>query len=173
MGWLKPQKKAPQKKAEPAKQRQRVWVAPVSNHLSEKNILFFPAGTSLQEVLEKLVGSLNLANSGAALKAIQAREETGATVIGPGLAIPHARMTGLTNIAAAVGLCPTGVAHPSEGPLRLFVLFVSPQEKMHDHLAFLAGLSSVLQVEGLTDSLLQLSSAAEVLEKIRQAEKTL
>ncbi len=145
----------------------------VSNYLSEKSVRFFPAETSRQQVLETLANSLELPNPEAALKAIWAREETGATVIGPGLAIPHARLTGLSGIVAAVGICPTGVAHPSEGNLHLFVLFLSPQEKMHDHLVFLAALSSLLQVEGLTDSLLSLSSAAEVLEKIREAERNL
>ncbi len=154
-------------------QRPRVWVAPVSNRISEKAIHFFSAGTSLQQVFKRLIESLDLPNPEAALKAVQAREETGATVIAPGLAIPHARMAGLPSIVAAVGICPAGVAHLSEEPLRLFVLFLSPQEKMHDHLVFLAALSSLLQVEGLTDSLLSLSSAAEVLEKIRQAERKL
>jgi len=154
-------------------QRPRVWVAPVSNRISEKAVHFFPAGTSLQQVFKRLVESLDLPDPKAALKAVQAREETGATVIAPGLAIPHARMAGLPSIVAAVGICPSGVAHPSEEPLRVFILFLSPQEKMHDHLVFLAALSSLLQVEGLTDALLSLSSAAEVLEKIRQAEKKL
>ena len=154
-------------------QRTRVWVAPVSTRIAEKTVHFFPAGTSLQQVFEGLVGSLDLPDPETALKAIRAREETGATVIAPGLAIPHARMAGLPSIVAAVGICPSGVAHPSEEPLRLFVLFLSPQEKMHDHLVFLAALSSLLQVEGLIDSLLSLSSAAAVLEKIRQAERKL
>ena len=154
-------------------QRPRVWVAPVSNRISEKAVHFFPAGTSLQQVFKSLISSLDLPDPEAVLKAVQAREETGATVIAPGLAIPHARMAGLPSIVAAVGICPSGVAHPSEEPLRLFVLFLSPQEKMHDHLAFLAALSSLLQVDGLIESLGQLSSAADVLEKIRQAEKKL
>ncbi len=145
----------------------------VSDCLTEKAIRFFPAGVSFQQVLEELIGSLELPDPAAALKAVQDREAAGTTMIAPGLAIPHARLPGLSKILAALGICPKGVPHPSGDPIRLFLLFLSPKEKMREHLMFLAGVSSLFQVEGLIDALSQLATAEAVMEKIRAAEKAL
>jgi len=147
----------------------------VSDYISTKNIAFFPAGPSKKQVLGNLIGSLDLPDPSAALTAILAREEAGSTVIGPGLALPHARLAGISRIAAAVGICPTGVVEPrlDGGPIKLFVLFLGPADNMKEHLAFLASVSALFQVEGLVDALTQLNSPDAVLEKIRQTEKTL
>ena len=86
MGWLKKQKTT-----KPAWNPMRV-----SDVLSEKSIAFFPAGPSKRQVFGNLIGSLDLPDPSAALKAILAREEAGSTVIAPGVAIPHARFSGIT-----------------------------------------------------------------------------
>jgi PTS system nitrogen regulatory IIA component len=147
----------------------------VSDYLTEKNILFFPAGPSKRQVLGSLIGSLDLPDPTAALQAILSREEAGSTVIAPGLTLPHARIQGIKRIAAALGICATGVEdpHAEGGPLRIFMLFVGPADNMREHLAFLASVSSLFQQEGLSDFLLQLSTPAAVLDKIREVEKTL
>jgi PTS system nitrogen regulatory IIA component len=147
----------------------------VSDYLTEKNILFFPAGPSKQQVLGSLIGSLDLPDPTVALKAILSREEAGSTVIAPGLALPHARIQGITRIATALGICANGVVdpHADGGPIRLFMLFVGPADNMREHLAFLACVSSLFQAEGLSDALLQLTTPQTVLEKIREIEKTL
>src|SRR2546423_994204 len=80
----------------------------VSDFLTEKSIAFFPAGPSKRQIFGSLIGSLDLPDRGEALKAILAREEAGSTVIAPGIALPHARITGITKIEAALGLCPDG-----------------------------------------------------------------
>src|SRR3979411_2311208 len=84
----------------------------VSDFLSENNVLFFPAGPSKQQVFGSLIGSLDLPDPTVALKAILSREEAGSTGIAPGLALPHARIQGISRIAAALGICPTGVVDP-------------------------------------------------------------
>jgi len=147
----------------------------VSDYLTPKTIAFFPAGPSKQQVLGNLIGSLDLPDPTAALKSILAREEAGSTVIAPGLALPHARISGISRIQAAIGLCPTGVVdHKASGePIHLFVLFLGPAENMKEHLAFLASVSALFQTEGLQDSLLKLTSPEAVLDAIRSAEKNL
>src|ERR1700682_4267604 len=90
----------------------------VSDYLNPKNISFFHAGPSKKQVLGNLIGALDLSDPNAALNAILAREEVGTTVIAPGLALPHARILGITRIIAALGICPTGVVEAHvQGPI--------------------------------------------------------
>jgi mannitol/fructose-specific phosphotransferase system IIA component (Ntr-type) len=165
MRWLKKQKTT-----KPAGKPIRV-----SDILSEKNIAFFPAGPSKRQVFGNLIGSLDLPDPNAALKAILAREEAGSTVIAPGVAIPHARFSGIKHVVAALGICPSGVVDPRAkgGPLHLFVLFLGPVDNMREHLAFLASVSALLQMKNLKEGLLALTTPQAVLEVIRQAEKSL
>ena len=170
MGWFKSLAKLTQKKSDqvaafPSK------ILHVSDYLSEKTVRFFTAGVSQQQVLEGLVATLNVPDPAAASKALTAREEKGATVIAPGLAIPHARLAGLACIVAALGICSAGVACGGEaGLVRLFLLFFSPQEKMREHLIFLAGVSFLFQKEGLVETLAQLQNPEAVMKQIRVLE---
>ncbi len=173
MGWLRPTKKTGPKRADLTRSRSNIQAMRVSDYLSEKTIRFFPAGISLTQVLEQMIRSMDPPEPEIAFKAVMDREEAGATIIAAGLAIPHARLPGISRIIAALGICPTGILHPSGDQIRLFVLFLSPKEKMREHLTFLASVSSLFQTEGLMDTLLQLTAAEAVMEQIRAAEKNL
>lgn len=145
----------------------------VADILTEKAIAFFPAGPSKRQLFASLLGSLDLPDTGSALKAILAREEAGSTVVTPGFALPHARITGITGIKAALGLCPSGMqySHAVEDPVRLILLFLGPAENMRQHLAFLAAVSALFQKEDLVKAVLQQTSPKDVLRKIKEAEK--
>lgn len=175
MAWLDKLKKKPQNTSQGAKSQLPPKVLKVSDFLTVKNIAFFPAGPSKQQVLGNLIGSLDLPDPSAALKAIMAREDAGSTVIAPGLALPHARIPGIARISAAIGICPTGVvdSRAEGGHTYIFVLFLGPAENMKEHLAFLASVSALFQSEGLIASLTQLTTPEAVLDRIRQAEKAI
>src|SRR6266404_2228145 len=117
----------------------------ISSYLSDQRILFFPAGPSKRQVIGSLIAALDLKDPTAAIKAILAREEQGSTIIAPGLALPHARVEGITRIEAAVGICPSGVHDPHSGgePIRVYVLFLGPPDNMKEHLLFLANVSTL------------------------------
>lgn len=175
MDWLDKFKKKPQNAPSGAKSTLPPKILKVSDFLTAKNIAFFPAGPSKQQVLGNLIGSLDLPDPNAALKAILAREDAGSTVIAPGLALPHARIPGIPRISAAIGICPTGVVDSVAGGAHtyIFVLFLGPAENMKEHLAFLASVSALFQSEGLIDALVQLTTPEAVLDRIRQAEKSI
>jgi PTS system nitrogen regulatory IIA component len=145
----------------------------VSSYLSEQRILFFPAGPSKRQVIGSLIAALDLKDPTMAIKAILAREEQGSTIIAPGLALPHARIEGITHIEAAIGICPSGVhdLHAGGVPIRVYVLFLGPLESMKEHLAFLANVSALFQKKGFIDKLCKLASPQGILLAIRQAEK--
>src|SRR6185295_18832661 len=108
------------------------------------------SGPSKRQVIGSLIGMLDLKDPSTALRAILSREEMGSTIIAPGLALPHARLEGITGIEAAIGICPTGVTDPHDGgsPIRVYVLFLGPADNMKEHLSFLANVSALFQKEG-------------------------
>ena len=148
-------------------------VPSVSSYLSEKRIVFYPAGPSKRQVVGNLIGTLDLSDPSAAIRAILIREEMGSTIIAPGLALPHARLDGLIKIEAAVGICPSGVHDPHDGgtPINVFVLFLGPADNMKEHLSFLSSVSALFQKEGFLEKLTKLASPQGVLHAIGQAEK--
>jgi len=147
----------------------------VSSYLTYKSIYFVQPGLSKQDVLVELMATMELPDQAAALKAVTDREAAGPTVIAPGIAVPHARVEGLSKITAALGICPAGIMDPAAdgGPIHLFILFVGPTGNMREHLGFLASVASLFQLEGFGNTLLQQTTPVHILEKIKAAEHAL
>jgi len=144
----------------------------ISDFLTEKNILFFPARLDKSNIFKDLIGSMNLPDPELALKEVLYRELWGRTVIAPGFAIPHARIPGLTHVAAAIGICQQGIADPkstSQQP-SLYLLFVGPTNDVQQHLSFLAAVSTLFQSKDLAKHLVQLTTPGAVFAKLRAAE---
>lgn len=144
----------------------------MSDFLTEKTIVFFPSAPSKRQVLGHLIGLMDLPDPNAALDAILAREETGLTVIAPGLAVPHARLSGLTQLRAAIGICPEGVIdrRTDLGPVKIYVLFLGNPDDMTQHLAFLARVSSLFEKEAFRNKLIKAGSPAAALQILNNAE---
>lgn len=148
----------------------------VSDFLTERNILFFPTAQTKQMIFETLIDSMKLGDPALALKEVLYRELWGRTVIGPGLALPHARITGMNRIAAAIGICPQGISDAWDADRKrpyLFLLFLGPTNDMQQHLAFLAAVSSLFQTKEMPAHLMQLRQPSSVLAQIRAAERGL
>lgn len=147
----------------------------VSDYLTKKQVLFFHAGPSKQQILGSLIAALDLSEPNAALKAILAREEVGSTVVSPGLALPHARIAGIRRLRAAVGICPPGIldAKSAAEPIRVFVLFLGPADNMKEHLGFLAAVSALFQRPGFMSELQTQTTPQGAMDVIAQYEKQL
>ncbi len=101
------------------------------------------------------------------------REGGISTTLDTGLAVPHARMDGLVDIAAILGLIPGGLPDPKQTDLtiRAVFLFFSPnrQEAFTQHLHLLRGVSTLFQ-PGFIEAALRDPSPAAVLKLIRDKE---
>lgn len=91
------------------------------------------------------------------VKSLLERERLGSTGVGEGVAIPHAKIPGLTSLVAAFGRAPNGVAFDAidQQPVRLICVLLVPENSAGAHLKALARISRLLKHGAFRDSLLE------------------
>lgn len=106
------------------------------------SLLTMPEGTANEEIVYDV---------------LLERERLASTGIGSGVAIPHGRYDGVSELRAAVAVCPAGVDFEAVDrlPVRILVGIVGPRSMPQKHLAALAGVSRVLRNEDKRESLLK------------------
>ncbi len=79
--------------------------------------------------------------------ALVTREQLASTGVGSGIAIPHGRVAGLSNVRAALGVHRKGVNFDSvDGePVHVFVAILAPEDQPTQHLKMLADISRRLR----------------------------
>jgi mannitol/fructose-specific phosphotransferase system IIA component (Ntr-type) len=100
------------------------------------------------------------------------REGEMSTGIGFGIAIPHARLSGLDRLYMAAGRSTAGIEFDSLDGLAVNLLFmlVSPADIPAAHTEALSALSRVLSYEEVRKGLLSAASAAEFADILSRAE---
>ena len=141
-------------------QREPVYI---SGFLSEDRVIFFD-NASQDFIFEKLVNALPVENKPLALKMIHEREKIESTAINQEISFPHARISGLDRIAAALAI------NRMDDQTRIFFLFVSPSEDIKGHLRFLAAASALFLTENLASLLAELNTGEDVLKMLRGIE---
>ena len=132
----------------------------VGNFLTEDRIVLLPSGLSKEEILRTLLSRLKLPNPARALQAILERENAGATLLGDGVAVPHARIPGLNGLQLAVGV-------GGDEPVRLWFVFLSPAEDPKLHLVFLAAIAALFRAPDSVDALMKFPSPKNILDFIK------
>lgn len=96
--------------------------------------------------------------------ALFARERLGSTGLGEGVAIPHGRIKGLREAAAALVRCAEPIAFdaPDGRPVRLLVFLLVPENATEEHLELLSELAELMSDRAVRDSLLEASDPAAV-----------
>lgn len=96
------------------------------------------------------------------------RESLGSTGIGDGIAIPHGKLKGLSEMIIAFGRSRRGVDFQSldQEPAYLFFLLVTPADRPGDHLKALARVSRILKNPLLRDDLKQAPGRVEIQKRI-------
>jgi PTS system nitrogen regulatory IIA component len=128
--------------------------------LSPANIRIDPpvadAGSVLQVLAEILAGSTGLPAKGIAV-ALQQREMQGSTGIGHGVALPHARMEGVSRIAIAGLRTAQGIpfAAPDGLDVYIFLAVLVPKAAATAHLETLSALAAKLVVDEVREALMK------------------
>jgi len=140
--------------------------------LNENLILPSLSGTTKQHVMEELVEHLASVqqgiNAGELLKTLLEREKLGSTGIGNGIAIPHGKLSGLSNIILVFARSTAGVPFEAiDGkPIHLIFLLVAPANSTGGHLKALARLSRLLKNDSFRRTLLTAATAQDILRAI-------
>jgi PTS system nitrogen regulatory IIA component len=117
------------------------------------------------ELLDILIANKKITDREAVLSAVMERERKMSTGIQHGVAIPHAKTKAVKELVACIGLKPEGVDFDAlDGePSRIFIMTLSPIDRVGPHVQFLAEVSMVIQTEKARQQLLQAKTPQEVL----------
>ncbi len=130
---------------------------------------------ALKELTHLLFERKKLKNVGPALDQIMARETTESTGIGHGIAVPHARVSGLKGLICAVGRVSEGLEFNAvdKRPVHLIFLICYPPTQQTTYLNFVATLAKLLRDEANRKSILAADGAAEMFQSIENMAESL
>jgi len=140
----------------------------VKNILSPDRIIFINHSTkrdSLVELANTLSAAPQVKNSSELVSEILKREELMSTAIGRGIAIPHVRLSSVTDLVMAVGICknPIDDFQPLDDvPVRILIMIAASYNQHSYYLQTLSFFSSKLKSQELRDSLISATTADEV-----------
>ena len=121
----------------------------VMNSLLGRNIVFWDDPVSKDEAIRSLVHmacrDLPGCNEASALHAIMVRESEGSTFLNEGVAIPHARLEGLHEPGAALGVVRGGISGDDAGPAGYIVLSLTPGARPEVQIDILAAVCRAFQ----------------------------
>lgn len=133
-------------------------------------------GKSKPEVIESLLDLImktgKIKNRDAALACILDREKKMSTGIQEGVAIPHGKTEAVDELLACVAIKKEGIDFESlDGKhSRIFIMTLSPVNKVGPHVQFLAEISRLLRQEDAREKMVSVGSADELLDLILNSE---
>jgi mannitol/fructose-specific phosphotransferase system IIA component (Ntr-type) len=106
------------------------------------------------------------------LAALQAREEVTSTGIGCGVAIPHAKIEGLSKMLLVFARSKTGVNFQAldDAPVYLIFMVIAPPGSVSDYLKLLAAISAFVKKEANRKALMDAAGKAEIIAAIKAGE---
>lgn len=151
----------------------------LSSFFSEEDIVFDKTVPSqfnlLHDLVERVVRNhLPDVRAESILDEVLHRERCSPTVIGNGIALPHARIVGLDKPYIALGIYPAGI-RPSEkeDPVKLVFLLLVPQSQPARYLQILRSLSNLFRDKDTVDRLAYSESPEHVMQFLRRSEMKL
>ncbi len=98
------------------------------------------------------------------------REQLGSTGVGSGVAIPHCKLAGLSEVVLAVGISRKGIDFGAidTQPVRLFFVVVSPTDAPAAHLQVLASISRWLKKDSHVSQLLALQDREQIFSLLEE-----
>ncbi|KAB2832162.1 MAG: PTS sugar transporter subunit IIA, partial [Candidatus Dadabacteria bacterium] len=110
-------------------------------------------------------------NAGEVEAAVLEREETLPTGIGNGVALPHARIDGITKPVVAVGLSDTGIDFdaPDDKLAQVIFLVLTPASQPEAQLEITSALARLFREQGMTERVMNTASYTEFLALMKSA----
>jgi fructose-specific phosphotransferase system IIA component len=150
----------------------------ILNFLQEGAIKINLEAKNKVEVIKELVEILyklgKVSDKKAAVKVLLDREELGSTGIGQGIAIPHGKTNAVKELVLAIGISKSGIPFNAldDEPVHIFFLLLVPENAGETHLKALAKISSLLKDRHFRSDILNANSPKEIINIIKNVEKT-
>ena len=130
----------------------------LSNLLSSEDVVLGLTGTDAEQVCEeiaRLAARRPQVDAKLAFRALWRREQSGSTAVGHGIAIPHARIPGITDpvVLFARTKLPIPFGAPDHQPVSAFFVILVPEHANEEHLRILATVSEMLFDKAFRDRL--------------------
>lgn len=122
----------------------------------------------IKELSSRIAKAMGHKEEGLISLILEEREKLGSTGIQDGIAIPHGKIPGFTNIVIACGRSVKGIefdAHDAK-PTHLFFVLLVPEFAAGQHLKALARLSRLLKDSHFREKLLSAEDAEEIYRTI-------
>lgn len=148
----------------------------IQDILQKKSILIDLNSTDKLEILTQMAGFMSslygLPNGESISQKIIEREGDMSTGIGYGIAIPHARITGIDRLYMVAGRSVQGIEFNAidEQPVHLLFMMISPTNTSTDHTQILSSLSRIMSYEDVRRKLLASDTPEAFLDIIIKSE---
>ena len=108
-------------------------------------------------------------DAGSVIEFLNAREELGSTALGAGVAIPHGRVKGLKQPAAALIRLkdPIEFAAPDGEPVKIFIFLLVPEKATQQHLEILSSIAQLLSDADVREILSTSTDTTKVCELLQ------
>jgi mannitol/fructose-specific phosphotransferase system IIA component (Ntr-type) len=134
-------------------------------------VLDLPGGSgseALWQIVQLLGERGELSNPKEFFQAVMEREAKSSTVANGGVAFPHARTHMVEQLLLGIGRSREGVKFPgSENLVHLLFVIAVPQQMVNDYLICVGSLARRLNSEATRQALLDASTPAEFLDRLR------
>jgi two-component system sensor histidine kinase KdpD len=135
--------------------------------VSAKQIALWDGPTEKEEALRQLLRACCRRNPSIVEKdawdKLMERERQGVTFVGEDVAIPHARLPGLSGPVVAIGVSKFGIREPTTDELaHIMVLLLSAAEESDSHVKLLAEISKMVREPQWRRSVLEAQSVSEI-----------
>ena len=118
------------------------------------------------EELAKVFDGTNLCNDiDSLINALKEREDIMSTGIGAGIAIPHAKIPSVKEMAFAIGVSKKGIDFDSmDGyAVNLIILVIAGEKQHKDYLRLLSNIMTILKKDPIKEKIINAGSSEEIL----------
>ncbi len=124
----------------------------------------FDRPTLLRALADRLVHAGHFSDTDELYNRLWEREQLGSTGIGAGVAVPHCKMSGTSQVVVAVALLRKGVEFGAvdDKPVRLVFLVVSPEDQPAAHLHCLAAISKWIKADNHVERILEADDPSSI-----------
>ena len=148
---------------------------PITEYTNSKFIKIIESSdkfSAIEELTHVFDGTKVCSDVEGLITALKEREEILSTGIGMGIAIPHAKVEAVKEMAFAVGISQKGIDFDSldGNPVRLMILVAAGEHQHKEYLRLLSNIMAILKNEKIKNTLIEAASPETIMNILESKE---